>query len=646
MLFLILASLTILSLKSSANIRLPRLVSDSMVLQRGVHARIWGWADPGERITVRFLGKHYRAIGGLDGRWALMLPPLHAGGPYSMELQGKNRIIIRDILVGDVWFCSGQSNMVLPMTRVRYRYPDEINGADYPQIRNFFVPTAASPLGARDTLPGGHWVAANPKTVLEFGAASYFFAKRIYLKYHVPIGLINSSVGGTLIEAWISPEGLKPFPEYERVVQRYQNKANLDSLSRLNERIREAGSARFRETDLGLTGAIPWYDTSFVPLGWHGFWLPGSWEDEGVRGLNGVIWFRKTIEVPQSMTGKPAILFLGRIVDADQTYVNGTFVGSIGYQYPPSIYSLKAGILRPGKNIIVVRVTSISGKGGFIQDKPYLLAAGKDTLDLRGDWTYQVGSVFPPPSRQGPWGGLSFQDIPSSLFNAMVAPALPYTIKGFLWYQGESNASHPSTYEGLMKALIGDWRKLWNQGELPFLYVQLPNFLEVTYSPSESGWAEIREAQRLALSVPKTAMAVTIGLGEWNDIHPLDKKDVGDRLAFAAENLAYGDSSVPYSGPLFQSATTRGDSMILSFSHTGGGLVARGGGDLKYFSISGRDRKFVWAKARIEGNQVVVWNDSIPHPVTVRYGWADNPEGANLYNRDGLPASPFQTGNP
>ncbi len=452
----VLVSLLLFFLQSPGNIRLPRLVSDSMVLQRGVHARIWGWADPGERVSVRFLGKHYQTRAGADGRWALILAPLQAGGPYSMELQGKNRIIIHDILVGDVWFCSGQSNMVLPMKRVRYRYPDEIASADYPQIRNFFVPTAAGPLGARDTLPGGHWVAANPRTVLEFGAASYFFAKRIFLKYHVPVGLINSSVGGTLIEAWISPEGLKGFPQYEQVQQYYQDKTNLDSLSRLNEMIREAGSARFREPDRGLTGPKPWYDTSFVPLGWHRFWLPGSWEDEGVRGLHGVIWFRKSIEVPQSMTGKPATLFLGRIVDADQTYVNGTFAGAIGYQYPPSIYTLQPGILKQGKNLIVIRVTSISGKGGFIQDKPYLLAAGQDTIDLRGDWTYQVGSVFPPPSGLVPRGGLSFQDIPSSLFNAMVAPVIPYSIKGFLWYQGAANASHPSTYEGLMAALIAD----------------------------------------------------------------------------------------------------------------------------------------------------------------------------------------------
>ncbi|HET6256177.1 MAG TPA: sialate O-acetylesterase [Puia sp.] len=620
-------------LLTTAQVRLPQLISDKMVIQRGIPITFRGWAKPSERIGLVFAGRRYKTRAAADSSWEVKLPAMQAGGPYTLDIRASNHLVVNDILVGDVWFCSGQSNMVLPMERVKEKYPEDIAGADLPQIRNFFVPTEADVAAVHKDLPRSSWKEANPTDVLGFGAASFFFARRLYEKYHVPIGIINSSVGGTPIQAWISQSGLSGLPGYsERIAQ-------------LRETTAEGIVVHHREPvrpDKGLEGSVKWYQPEYVPSGWHPFWLPGYWADQGVRGLNGVVWFRKEIDVPASMAGKPAKLFVGRIVDADETWVNGVKVGNITYQYPPRRYAIPAGVLKEGKNLLVVRVTNPAGKGGFVPDKRYELTDGATHIDIRGDWQYKVGQVFPPHSGDGPPPSLA-QDEPTGLYNTMVAPAIHYGIKGFLWYQGEANTGKPQEYRQLLPALIADWRSKWGEGNLPFLYVQLPNFMEVQYSPSESQWAELREAQRDALTVPNTAMAVTIDIGEWNDIHPLDKKDVGDRLALGAERLAYDDTSVVASGPVFQSARIEGDKITLSFTSTGSGLMVKGGGELQQFAIAGADKKWVWADARIEGSQVIVSSPDVPHPLYVRYAWADNPDGANLYNKEGLPASPFQT---
>lgn len=627
---------------AAAQVRLPQLVSDQMVLQRDVPVNIWGWAAPGERVTIRFGGRSYSARAAADSGWQVRLRPMKAGGPYTMEITASNHLVLKDILVGDVWFCSGQSNMVIPMERVKEKYPADIAGADYPQIRNFFVPTLADVGGLHTDLPVSRWVAATPRDVLAFGAATYFFARRLYQRYHVPIGIINSSVGGTPIQAWISAEGLKGFPAESERVARLKDTGYLHELMRQSV-VRGRAEEIVRHPDKGLSGPVKWYEPDYVPQGWHSYWLPGYWADQGVKGLNGVVWFRKEIEVPASMAGKPAHLFIGRIVDADETYVNGVKVGNITYQYPPRRYEIPAGLLKAGKNLIVVRVTNTVGKGGFAPDKRYDLTDGVTHIDLRGDWQYRVGEVFAPRNVVGGGSIFSAQNEPAGLYNTMVAPAIRETIKGFLWYQGEANTGHPWEYRGLLSALIADWRTQWGEGELPFLYVQLPNFMEVQYLPSESQWAEMREAQLQALSVPRTGMAVTIDAGEWNDLHPLDKKDVGDRLALLAEKIAYGEDSVVASGPIYRGATVEGHTIVIRFASIGSGLWAKGGGELQQFAIAGEDKKYVWADARISGETVVVSSEGIPEPRYVRYAWADNPEGANLYNKEGLPASPFET---
>jgi sialate O-acetylesterase len=310
--------------------------------------------------------------------------------------------------------------------------------------------------------------------------------------------------------------------------------------------------------------------------------------------------------------------------------------------YPQRRYNVPAGLLKAGKNVFVIRITNNNGKGGFVPDKPYYLFSGNDTVDLKGYWQYKVGEVFEPATR-GVSFGIAAQNQPTALFNAMIAPVIPYTIKGFIWYQGESNTSRPEEYAKLQPAQIADWRKQWQQGDLPFVFVQLPNFMDVTYTPGESQWAAFRESQLKSLAVPNTAMAVTIDVGEWNDIHPDNKKAVGDRVALAAWKLAYGEKDIVASGPLYRSAVIENNRIILSFDNTGTGLIAIDGEPLNQFAIAGADKKFVWANASIEGDKVVVWSDQIQSPMYVRYAWSDNPDGANLFNKEGLPASPFRT---
>jgi sialate O-acetylesterase len=630
------------------NIKLPVLVSDGMVLQRESKVNIWGWAAPGEKVKVEFNKKSFSTITDSKGSWKVVLPPMKAGGPYSMVVKGSNSITVENIMIGDVWFCSGQSNMVLTMERVKERYPVDIENANFPEIRNFFIPAASDVTRVHGDLPQGKWMPASPQNVPGFGALTFFFARAIYEEYKVPIGIINSSVGGTPIEAWISEEGLREIPFYAGRVERFRDTSFINPLIRSAARKRIGADQNpqmiQKVTDKGLNGPKPWYDMTYIPEGWHKFWLPGYWDDQGVKGLNGVVWFRKVVNVPASMTGKPAKLFMGRIIDADNVYINGVLTGSITYQYPPRRYDLPSDLLKQGKNLIVIRVTNNSGKGGFVPDKPYYLVAGKDSIDLRGEWQYKVGQVFLPavPEPGKDKTVFSMQNEPTGLYNTMVAPALNYSLKGILWYQGEANTGKPEDYRQLLPALINDWRTKWQQGTLPFLYVQLPNFMEERYLPSESQWAELRFAQLKALSVPNTAMAVTIDIGEWNDIHPLEKKVAGERLALAALKLAYGNEKIVCSGPVYKSALQQADSIIIEFEQIGGGLMIKGGGDLNYFSVAGADRKYVWAEARINNNRVIVWSKEIKDPVIVRYAWADNPEGANLYNIEGLPASPFE----
>ncbi|ALW87428.1 9-O-acetylesterase [Hymenobacter sedentarius] len=610
-----------------------------MVLQRDANVNVWGWAAPQEAVSVTFLSKTHRTTTGADGKWSIKLPRLKAGGPFEMTIAASNKLVIKNILVGDVWLCSGQSNMETPMSRLRDKYPEVIAQATNPRIRQFDVPLTYAFDKPRADFTGGKWMEANPQTVLQFSGVAYFFAKEINAKYQVPVGIIKDAVGGSPAEAWLSGDALKQFPTYEQQAAKYKDSTLVASIKQKEQAATAAWYRQLYQADKGeAPGQTPWYAPTFDASGWKTMQVPGYWADQGLGPVNGVVWFRKEFDAPAAMVGPPARIELGTIVDADSVYLNGKLVGTTGYQYPPRKYELPAGVLKPGKNVLVVRVINSSGKGGFTPEKKYELRAGGQTVDLRGPWQYQLGATAAPAP-----GTTTFQYTPGSLFNGMIAPVRPYAIKGVLWYQGESNAGRPADYQALLTALIADWRKHFQQPNLPFIYAQLPNFMAAKKEPGESGWAVMRDIQRRGLAVPHTGMAVILDAGEWNDIHPLDKQTPGHRLALAAQKVAYGEKNLVASGPLYQSMQVAGNKVTLSFASAGSGLVAKGGGPLMGFAVAGTDKKFVWAQAKIEGNKVVVWSDQVTAPVAVRYAWADNPEGANLYNKEGLPASTFTT---
>lgn len=601
----------------SAKVRLPRLVSDRMVLQRDTELDIWGWADPGEKVTVRFQGRHYDTETGADGCWHVLLPPQQAGGPFVLEV---NEIVIRDVLVGDVWLCSGQSNQETPIARLTDKFP-EINVSNNHMIRHYKVPTQDVKGELREEIAGNAgWHSAIASDVMNWTALAYFFAQEAYEHTHVPVGMLVSSLGGSAIESWISQEHLKEFP------QLLVDQAAFDSL-KLARQDRGAGRWQLPECD----------DSD-----WATMTVPGYWRENGAD-IRGTVWCRKTFDVPASMAGRHARLYMGTMVDSDSVFVNGTFVGFTSYTYPPRKYDIPAGVLREGKNVIAVRLTANGGNGGFVKDKRYAIVGDEAEIDLTGTWRYKTGIDQSEVQRLS--ARLANLDrTGSGLYNGMIYPIRHYRVKGAIWYQGETNAGNPAPYADYLKALIINWRELWQWPDMPFLLVQLPNFMEKKDRPTDSGWARIRDAQfRTALSVPHTELAVTYDAGEWNDIHPLDKKTVAHRLFLGARRLVYGEK-VNASGPLYKDMQVDGDRIVLSFTETGRGLACRGK-ELKHFAIAGEDRKFVWAKAVIRGNKVVVSSPEVKHPVAVRYAWSDNPSDANLCNKDGLLASPFRTDN-
>jgi sialate O-acetylesterase len=624
---------------AESRVKLPRLIGDGMVLQRDANVKIWGWAAPKERVVVLFRSAKYHTAADDSGGWQIQLPQSKAGGPYTMVISASDTTTINNIYIGDVWICSGQSNMELPVKRVRQLYEADIVHSDNPAIRCFTVPQKYNFTTPQADFRYGSWIAANPKTVLDFSAVAYFYAQALYEKYRVPIGLINASLGGSPAESWVSEGAIKSFPDLDAELQRYKDSTLILRTERSDRERIQAWYALSNRKDQGHNDTLGvWSAPSADTTGWESMNIPGYWAETKLGPVNGIVWFKKEFSLPSSPEGKPAKFILGRIVDADSVFVNGVCVGTTSYQYPPRRYDVPSGILKDGKNTIVVRVISNSGKGGFVLDKPYQLTLGSDTLDLRGEWRVRLGAVMEPLASE-----TFIRWKPVGLYNCMIAPLLNYRMKGVIWYQGESNAERPAQYRKLLPALIADWREKWKEGAFPFLLVQLPNFMDAKNEPSESNWALLREAQAQTLSLPRTGMAVAIDLGEWNDIHPLNKKDVGRRLALAAEKIAYNDKAVEFSGPMYRSIKITGKKAIVRFSHTGGGLITKRGTELKGFAIAGADKKFVWAHAKIVRGTVVVWSDAVASPQAVRYAWADNPATANLYNQAGLPAAPFRT---
>jgi sialate O-acetylesterase len=648
---LVLALLAAWSTSIFAEVRVPSVIGDNMVLQQGMKVRVWGTAGPGERVAVSFNSRTTQTIADQNGRWQTFIGPLKAGGPLMLTIKGANTLTFKNVLVGEVWICSGQSNMEFPLVNAKGG-AEAVAQANYPEIHLFTVDksTAASPL---DNVKG-RWVVTTPEQVGQFSAVGYFFGRELYQHLKIPIGLIHTSWGGTPAEAWTSYEALATTPELKPILDRYQ-----ESLKSLPQRQAdyERALAQWEEnniySDPGNKGeALGYASVAFNAADWKKMNLPQYIETAGLN-IDGAVWFRKEVDLPTSWAGKDLVLNLTAIDDYDTTYFNGARVGGIGKETAnsymrPRRYSIPASLVHAGRNVIAVRVFDAAGEGGFGGAGEMTLAPPSakpnDAIKLDGAWDYKVELALEP--KRPNWGsrpqapGPSNQNSPSVLYNAMIAPLTPYAIRGAIWYQGESNAGRAYQYRKLFPLMIHDWRTAWSEGDFPFYFVQLANWQPAKSEPSESEWAELREAQTMTLRQPHTGMAVIIDIGDPNDIHPRNKLDVGHRLAVWALADTYRQK-VEFSGPLFQSYSIDGDKVRIRFTHSGG-LKTTDGQAPRGFAIAGADRKFIWADARIDGETIVVSSYNVPRPVSVRYAWADNPS-VNLYNGTNLPASPFRT---
>jgi sialate O-acetylesterase len=571
-----------------------------------------------------------------------------------MRVEGEDTsTVLNNVMVGEVWIASGQSNMDMVVSASANAERETLD-ATFADIRLFTVARIAAVDAQREVQ--GSWSVCSPETVGGFSAVAYFFGRELHQKLGVPIGLINSSWGGTIAEAWTSRDMLQSMPQFKEAVARYEKdlpnfeKNDAEYQVRVKER-----EEKFYPADPGNVGFEKgWAAPKTDIRDWGTIHVPSFWQGSGLD-FSGVLWFRRDVEIPAEWAGKPLTLNLCPCDKHDTTYFNNVQVGAMGPGNPnawatPRSYSIPAGLVKPGRNTIAVRVYSFAYAGGIMGSVTDLNLGPANIPDsaripLAGSWQYKVEHNFgkiTPLALQQPLGPGN-PNSPYILFTSMIQPLIPYAMRGAIWYQGESNASKPVEYRTLFPAMIRSWREAWRQGDFPFLFVQLANYMQAAQQPEESTWAELREAQSMALQLPHTGMAVAIDVGEAADIHPKNKQDVGKRLALSALHRVYGLKDVVPSGPLYAGATVEGNKMRVRFTHTDGGLLARDG-ELTGFAIAGTDRKFVWATAQIEDSTVLVWNDKVPRPVAVRYAWANNPV-CNLYNKAGLPASPFRTDN-
>jgi len=618
---------------AEAKVSLPHFFSDNMVLQRDKTIKIWGKADRKESVSVSFNGSERNVVAAKDGSWLVELPAMKYGGPFEMIIAGKeNTIVLKNILIGDVWICSGQSNMEFNLDG-DLTADEAIRNSENSKIRFLTVPKAIQTKEKYD-IGEASWLECNPSSSAHFSAVGYFFGKKLQEDLDVPIGLINSSWGGTDIEPWTSWEASMSNEEYES----FRGKTLEQAAGFTSENVDRFKAAMNDDPAM----AKKWYDPAIKLKGWEKMEVPKAWDGD-LGEEDGIIWFRKETELPADAEGVTGNIQLGPIDDEDITWINGTKVGSNALWLANRNYEIKKGILKAGKNTIIVRVKDTGTIGGMFgePDQLYLEVNGRK-YPLAGEWDYKpsvLSSEFGFNS-----AGTSPNSFASLLYNGMIHPMVGMGIEGVIWYQGENNAGEAYRYRKLFPNLINDWRKQWGY-DFPFLWVQLASFMAVDEQPSESEWAELREAQNMTLSLPKTGQAVITDIGEAFDIHPRNKKDVGLRLAHTALNVAYG-KDVLASGPVFEKMEKNGNRLTLSFSSIGDSLATQDNskyGYVKGFAVAGDDKKFYWAQAYISDGKVIVWNDEVKNPVAVRYGWANNPIEINLINSDGLLASPFRT---
>lgn len=619
-----------------ANISLPRIFSHHMVLQRDASVPVWGQASPGEKITISIDQIKRQTKADEQGNWKVTLPPHPAGGPFELLIAGDNTLRFEDVLYGEVWLCSGQSNMNYTLEMLGIRETDSASICN-PLLRLFTVGLAMD-YQPRQDVASGQWERADPDKVHRFSASAWYFGQYLQDKLQVPIGLIHSSMGATAIETWMSTGALKQFPQFKSLVADMEKTGkNFAQLQAELKTFREHWDEHYYlKDDPGI--AHQWQSPEFDDSDWNTMSLPALWEDNGLPDYDGSVWFRRHFSPPPDFKGDSLRISLNQIDDYDIVWVNGTRIGEGFGNRNWRSYNCPAGLLKPEGNVIAVRVFDAGGKGGMYTN-PFW---GNPILN--GAWKYKPGVRINPagfPKPTVPNGSLFTH--PSLLFNGSIAPLAPYAIRGVIWYQGESNAARAEEYRKLLPAMIADWRQYWKQGDFPFLVVQLANFYPEQAQPAESTWAELREAQALALQLPSTALATAIDIGEADDIHPRNKAGVGERLGLGALKIAYGQEVV-HSGPVFRSMQTDDGRAILSFDMQESKLVSSDKhGYLRGFAMAGADRKFYWARAFIEGDKVVVSCPQVAAPMAVRYAWADNPGQLNLYNSEGLPALPFRT---
>jgi sialate O-acetylesterase len=619
-------------------LRLARIFGSGMVLQRDQPLTIWGWAAPRAEVAVSLRGTSRRSVADATGAWRVTMPATAAGGPFTLGVRsGVQRLEIGDVLVGDVWIASGQSNMEWSLASA-LGGREEIARANDQRIRHFKVPVASSP-DPRADLERGAWLPAAPALAGDFSAVGYFFAKRLRQSVDVPIGILNSSWGGSAIETWMSrtASGLSD-GEWSAIQRR--EAAQLQTL-------REALRARIGSlptADAGLTAtAAPWADPALDDASWAEINVPAYWEPQDYDGMDGIAWYRVVVQLTDAERRSGATLSMAAIDDDDITWMNGVEIGRTrGYNVARG-YRIPESALRTGRNVLVVRVADGAGGGGI--NGATTLTLGDGTVrSLAGKWKFRVGQLsFASDAQRS-------NQTPTVAYNAMIAPLLPFAVKGVIWYQGESNANNVAqavAYRRQFRTLIASWRREWSSGRapMPFLWVQLPNYgAPDSILPPAAPWATHRESMAAALSMPATGQAITIDIGDPSDIHPRNKHDVGDRLARVALAKVYGQRIIS-SGPTYRAHQIRGRRVMVSFDHTDGGLVSRApdGRSIGAFAVAGSDGQFVRAQARIVGNAVEVWSDEVRSPVAVRYAWSNSPVGATLYNGERLPAAPFRT---
>lgn len=619
--------LIISSQVANATVKVAGIFSSNMVLQRDINAPIWGTASPGEAITVTIDGLSMTTRATDNGNWMIYLPSFKAGGPFTISVKGNNEVIFSDVLFGDVWVASGQSNMEWRLENSN-NAQTEVSNANFPKMRLFYVKKRVGKEPKSD-LDEGQWALCTPETAKGFSAVAYFFGRELHNDLNVPIGLINCNWGGTAAEAWTSPTMLKSLPDFRERMMELETGANWENDLEANDQRNAEKQRIIQESKNGIAQGI--LKINYNTNDWPTVIAP-NWNEN----LEGVVWLRKMVEIPSEFKGKEIKFDLGRIENMATVYFNEEELGTVS---SPNFaeFTVPAKLVKSGKNVIVVRALHRWGKLNFTgpENRMKLYAPNGAVLeDLSGPWKYKTGlePAFPQV--------IGYQNYPASLFNGMLYPIIPYGIKGVIWYQGESNAGRAWQYRSLFQALIEDWRVHWGQGYFPFLFVQLANYMDIPEQPIDDDWAELREAQTMALRLPNTGMAVTMDIGEQFDIHPRNKQDVGHRLAVAAKKVAYGQDIV-HSGPMYRSMEVNKDEIEIAFDYVGNGLTVKGE-KLKGFQIAGSDKKFYWAEANIVGGKVFVKNEKVKQPVAVRYGWGKNME-CNLYNKNGLPASPFRT---